>query len=377
MPDSDRSAENTKVTPDPEDIQAAKEAGLRYVRDTRPGITREPRGKSFTYRNPDGTRITDSVTLERIRKIVIPPAWTHVWISTVGNGHIQATGRDARNRKQYRYHSRWRVHRDENKFERIIGFAAKLPAIRRRVRRDLKLQGMPREKILATVVRLLEITLIRVGNEEYARTNNSYGLTTMRSKHVKVGAKKISFSFRGKSGKQHEISVQDPQLARIVRRCQDMPGQELFCYQDAEGNVHDVNSDHVNEYLHEITNEDYTAKDFRTWAGTVLAAIALQQFKEVTEAAETKKNIVTAVEAVARMLGNTPTVCRKCYIHPEILGSYLNGETISTVQQKLSDEIKRSLPKLMPEEAAVMVLLQHRLRRNDRVKAGNSRRSKQ
>jgi len=343
--------------------EAIQEAGLRYVTDRKPGITREARGKTFHYRDPDGKKLKDEATLNRIKHLVIPPAWTHVWICPFGNGHIQATGRDARGRKQYRYHARWREQRDENKFEHMMGFAHALPLIRRRVQRDLRRPGMPREKALATVARLLEITLIRVGNNEYARDNNSFGLTTMHNRHVQVARGKIEFTFRGKSGKRHEISVRDPRLAKIVRRCQDMPGQDLFEYEEPDGTVRDVNSGDVNAYLREIAGEDYTAKDFRTWAGTVLAAIALRQFEGVSTDALAKKNIVTAVEAVAKMLGNTPAVCRKCYIHPEILNSYLAGQTIATVEQRLSSKISRSLSKLKPEEAAVIVLLKNRLNR--------------
>lgn len=340
---------------------AVREAGLRYVNDTRPGITRELRGKQFVFRTPDGKLIKDEATIARIRHLAIPPAYTKVWICPHPNGHIQATGRDARGRKQYRYHERWRAQRDENKFERMLGFARVLPSIRRRVARDLKRSGMPREKVLATVVRLLEVTLIRVGNDEYARTNNSYGLTTMRNRHVKVAHGDIQFRFRGKSGKHHEISVHDPQLAKIVRKCQDMPGQELFEYQEAGGLVRDVSSDDVNAYLRDITGQEFTAKDFRTWAGTVLAAIALKQFEGVAKGKQAKKNIVSAVEAVSQMLGNTPSVCRKCYIHPEILNSYLAGETIATIKQRISEKMETSLSKLKPEEAAVVVLLQSRL----------------
>jgi DNA topoisomerase-1 len=339
--------------------EAAQEIGLRYVSDRRPGITRLARDKHFIYRAPGGKRLGDAATLARIKRLAIPPAWTNVWICPYGNGHIQATGRDPRGRKQYRYHARWREQRDENKFERMLGFAKVLPRIRRRVARDLKKRGMPREKVLATVVRLLEVTLIRVGNDEYARSNNSYGLTTMRNRHVRVTRGNIEFSFRGKSGKRHEISVHDPQLAKIVRRCQDMPGQELFEYEAAEGDTRDITSEDVNAYLREITGEEYTAKDFRTWAGTVLAAIALRQFEG--KGGRAKKNIVTAVEAVAQMLGNTPAVCRKCYIHPEILNSYLAGQTIAAVKQRLTEKMDKSLSKLKPEEAAVMILLQSRL----------------
>lgn len=357
-------ARKPRILPDPvaPEVRAAiHEAGLRYVTDRKAGIIREARKQAFVYRGADGKQVKDPATLDRIRHLVIPPAWTNVWISPSDNGHIQATGRDARGRKQYRYHSRWREQRDENKFEHMMGFAHALPRIRRRVQRDLRRRGMPREKVLATVARLLELTLIRVGNDEYARENNSYGLTTMHNRHVQIARGRIEFTFRGKSGKRHEISVRDKRLAKIVRRCQDMPGQELFEYEEPDGTVRDVSSEDVNAYLRDIAGDNYTAKDFRTWAGTVLAAIALKEFEAVASDALAKKNIVTAVEAVAQMLGNTPAVCRKCYIHPEILNSYLAGQTIATIKQRLSAKINHSLSKLKSEEAAVIVLLKSRL----------------
>ena len=347
----------------------AHEAGLRYSTDARPGIRRRAHGKNFVYFTPAGSRLKDPATLTRIRRLAIPPAWQDVWISPHENGHIQATGRDARGRKQYRYHADWRQRRDENKFGRMIAFARALPRIRRRVQRDISRRGMPRDKALATVVRLLEATLIRVGNDEYARQNRSYGLTTMRNQHARVSGAQVSFNFRGKSGKRHEISVRDPQLARIVRHCQDMPGQELFGYEDEKGQPHDISSQDVNAYLREISGEDFTAKDFRTWAGTVLAALALREFEAVTQAAQAKKNVLTAIEAVARMLGNTPAVCRKCYVHPDILDSYLAGNTIATIQQRAAGKIDRSLSKLKPEEAAVLMLIQEKLRGGTKARA--------
>ncbi len=358
--------------------EEAREAGLRYNTDARPGIRRDLRGKNFVYRSASGARVTDEATLARIRRLAIPPAWQDVWISAHDNGHIQATGRDARGRKQYRYHADWRQRRDDNKFDRMIAFARVLPRLRRRVQRDLSRRGMPREKALATVVRLLEATLIRVGNDEYARQNKSYGLTTMRNHHVRISGAEVHFNFRGKSGKSHDISVRDPQLARIVRHCQDMPGQDLFGYEDEAGQHRDVGSQDVNAYLREIAGEDFTAKDFRTWAGTVLAAIALREFEEVTHEAQAKKNILSAIEAVAKMLGNTPAVCRKCYIHPEVLDSYLVGETIATIRQRVAGKLDRSLSRMKPEEAAVLVLIQERLREKDgskpRAKSARSRR---
>lgn len=341
----------------------ARKAGLHYSSDEEPGLRRELRGKHFVYRGANGAVVKDKRTLVRIKRLAVPPAWTEVWISPDEDGHIQATGRDARGRKQYRYHPDWRQQRDENKFDHMLEFAQALPRIRRRVKRDLVRRGMPREKVLATVVRLLEATLIRVGNDEYARQNESYGLTTMHNGHARVSGEHIHFTFRGKSAKKHEISVRDPKLARIVRRCQDMPGQELFAYEDADGQARDVRSQDVNEYLRSTSGADFTAKDFRTWAGTVLAAIALREFSEVTHAAEAKKNVVTAIEAVAKMLGNTPSVCRKCYVHPAILDSYLAGETIATIRQRVERKIDRSIGKLKPEEAAVLVLLQRRLKK--------------
>jgi DNA topoisomerase-1 len=349
--------------------EEARNADLRYSTDAKPGIRRRTQEKSFAYLRADGRRLKDAATLSRIKRLAIPPAWTDVWISPHENGHIQATGRDARGRKQYRYHPDWRQQRDENKFGRMTAFARALPRIRRRVKRDLARRGMPREKVLATVVRLLEATLIRVGNDEYARENDSYGLTTMRNHHARVAGAHIHFTFRGKSARRHEISVRDPQLARIVRRCQDIPGQELFGYEDEDGHPRDVGSQDVNEYLRSISGEDFTAKDFRTWAGTLLAAIALREFEAVTHQAQAKKNIVAAIEAVAQMLGNTPAVCRKCYVHPEILDSYLAGDTIATIRQRAAGRIGRSLAHLKPEEAAVLVLIQGRLGRNSGSRA--------
>jgi DNA topoisomerase-1 len=341
----------------------ARDAGLRYSTDQKPGLRRRRSGRSFSYTDSSGKRLRDSATLARIKHLAIPPAWTEVWISPDEKGHIQATGRDARGRKQYRYHTHWRQQRDENKFEHMLAFARALPRIRRRVKRDLARRGMPRQKVLATVIRLLEATLIRVGNDEYARQNGSYGLTTMRNHHVRVAGARLHFAFRGKSKRRHEISVSDASLARIVRRCQEIPGQELFAYEDETGRPCDVTSQDVNTYLRDIAGDNFTAKDFRTWAGTVLAAIALREFESVTHQTEAKKNIVTAIESVARMLGNTPAVCRKCYVHPAILESYLAGETIATIQQRTAAKLTRSLSRLRPEEGAVLMLLQQTLAR--------------
>lgn len=352
------------------EITAAKDAGLRYVADDRAGITRHARGNGFVYRLPAGGTARVPELLRRIRSLAIPPAWKDVWICPVENGHIQATGRDARGRKQYRYHPRWREVRDGAKYERMLAFGEALPRIRRKVSAALRQRGLSRDKVLATVVRLLETTLIRVGNDEYASNNGSYGLTTLRNRHAKVRGDQIVFEFKGKSGIRHRIDVCDGKIARLVRRCQDLPGQELFGYEDSDGSVRDVSSEDVNGYLHEIGSDDFSAKDFRTWAGTVLAAVALREFEKFTSAREAKRNVTRAIEAVAKMLGNTPTICRLCYVHPQILESYLAGQTISTLQQATNDRLRRSLPKLKPEEAAVMMLLRERLAEAKR-KGGN------
>lgn len=349
-------------SPAPSDIKAAGAAGLRYSTDRDKGIRRRRQGGSFVYLSDQGRRIKDEETLRRIKALAIPPAWTDVWICASANGHLQATGRDARKRKQYRYHADWRSHREENKYSHVLGFARTLPKIRRRVSRDLARPGMQRSKVLAAVVRLLETTLIRIGSPEYARTNRSYGLTTMRNGHARVKGRQITFKFRGKSGRVHDITLADRRLAGIVRKCQDMPGQELFAYEDDTGAVVDVGSQEVNDYLRDITGGEYTAKDFRTWAGTVLAALALREMEAFTSEAQAKKNILTAVESVAAMLGNTPAVCRKCYVHPGILDSYLSGATIDTVSQRIDKGLDKALRQMRPEEAAVVVLLQRRLK---------------
>jgi DNA topoisomerase-1 len=312
-----------------ETIAAAAEAGLRYVRDDSPGYSRKGNSKRFDYWDSHGKRIRDEQRLLRIKRLAIPPAWTDVWICPSPNGHIQATGRDARRRKQYRYHDRWREVRDENKFERLADFAKVLPQIRRRVDHDIRLPGLPREKVLATVVRLLERTFIRIGNDEYARENNSFGLTTIKDRHVRVKGARLCFRFRGKSGRQHEVDVIDRRIANIVAKCQDLPGQELFQYVSEDGEVRDVTSQDVNNYLREITNEDFTAKDFRTWAGTLLAALALNAQGGFETNKQGKANVKTAISAVAQLLGNTPAICRKCYVHPAIVEAYLSGKQIA------------------------------------------------
>ncbi|HEV2295149.1 MAG TPA: hypothetical protein VGR35_14945 [Tepidisphaeraceae bacterium] len=343
-----------------ENKETAKEAGLRYVSDESPGIKRVKAGKGFAYIAPNRKPINDTQTLARIRSLAIPPAYRDVWICPDPNGHLQAVGRDARGRKQYRYHPRWREVRDENKYDKLLQFAKALPKIRARTKRDLKKPGLPREKVLATVIQLMEKTLIRVGNDEYARTNNSYGLTTLRDKHAKVKNNKVHFQFRGKSGILREIELDDPRLAKIVRDCQDLPGYQLFQYIDEDGVVRDVGSADVNDYLREIAGEAFTAKDFRTWAGTVLAAQALQELKKFDTEAQAKKNVIAAVEKVAERLGNTKAVCRKCYIHPAILNAYLDGNLVETLKQRAA-ALARSSAKLRPEESTVLALLRRRL----------------
>jgi DNA topoisomerase-1 len=342
---------------------AARVAGLVYVSDASPGIRRLRAGKGFRYIGPDGKPVRNREELRRIRALVIPPAWTAVWICTNPNGHIQAVGRDARGRKQYRYHPRWREVRDETKYERVIAFGQALPHIRARAEHDLARPGLPREKVLATVVRLLETTLIRVGNEEYARHNGSFGLTTMRDRHVEISGQTIRFEFRGKSGVRHNVDVSDRQLAGIVKQCQDLPGYELFQYLDADGQRHSIDSTDVNAYLREISGQEFTAKDFRTWAGTVLAARVLREFEAFDSQTQAKQNIVRAIEAVAKRLGNTRTVCRKCYVHPAVLEAYLDGSLVQTLSQRAEEEIVDSLSELPPEEAAVLAFLQQRLKR--------------
>ncbi len=313
------------------------------------------------YLGADGRVVRDPETLRRIKALAIPPAWTEVWICPSSMGHIQATGRDARRRKQYRYHARWRQQRDEAKYGRTIAFGKALPRIRARCKADVALPGLPRAKVLATVVRLLETTFIRVGNDEYARQNNSFGLTTLRDCHVDIAGSEIRFRFRGKSGKQHDVAINDPQLAKIVKRCRDIPGQELFQFVDDDGKRQTIDSADVNDYIREIAGQEFTAKDFRTWAGTVLAAMALQEFRKVDSHAQAKKNIVKAIERVAQRLGNTVTICRRCYVHPAVLDSYMDGEMVKTARKRVEGQMRRSLHRLPPEEAAVLALLQRRL----------------
>ena len=349
----------TEPVTDP--VESARAAGLRYVSDTKPGIGRKRFRNSFRYTNPDGTPMRDAKTLARIKALVIPPAWTGIWICPQANGHLQATGRDVKGRKQSRYHPRWREVRDETKYERMTYFAKALPTIRERVQHDLALAGLPRHKVLATIVSLMEATLIRVGNAEYARDNKSYGLTTMRNRHVEVQGTTITFTFQGKSRVHHTINLQDRRLAAIIRKCSDIPGYELFQYLDPDGTHHAIDSSDVNEYLYEICGDHFTAKDFRTWAGSVLACEMLRDFEPFQTAAEAKKNVVRAITEVASRLGNTPSVCRKCYVHPAVLETYLGGMSPKAAKQKLAEEIAEHTQALREEERALVELLQQRL----------------
>jgi DNA topoisomerase-1 len=330
---------------------SAKAAGLRYVNDATPGIARRRVGTGFRYHNPDRATVRDKAVLARIRALAVPPAWEQVWICPRDDGHLQATGRDARGRKQYRYHARWREVRDETKYGRMVTFARALPRIRRRVRQDLALPGLPRDKVLATVVRLLETTRMRVGNEEYTRANDSFGLTTLRVRQVRVRGATMQFRFRGKSGVWHDFALNDRKLAAIVRRMRDLPGYELFQYVDQEGETHAVDSADVNAYLKDIAGEEFTSKDFRTWAGTVLAAEALRE--------SGKNGLSQAIEQVARQLGNTKAVCRKCYIHPAVIDAYLDGRLAQAMTGGNPEAcVKRLLARRRPQRSLVPALRQ-------------------
>jgi DNA topoisomerase-1 len=347
---------------DQDPVAAARAAGLRYVSDTGPGIRRiaKPAG-GFRYVDSDDRPIRKAEEIQRIAHLAIPPAWTDVWICPQPNGHVQATGRDARKRKQYRYHQRWREARDATKYERTIAFGDVLPRIRARVSADLRQPTLSRERVLATIVRLLDTTYIRVGNEEYARENRSFGLTTMRERHVEVEGSKVRFQFRGKSGKQHTVDLTDPRVARVIKRLQELPGQALFQWVDDDGEVRGVESDDVNQYIREASGDDFTAKDFRTWAGTVLAAWALQELGEYASATQAKKHVVAAVESVARHLGNTPAVCRRCYVHPEVITAHLDGRLLRTLGQRAEETLADDLDALSPREAAVLAFLRRRI----------------
>jgi DNA topoisomerase I len=337
--------------PSPADLArtAAREAGLRYSTDQSAGYTRRRRGRGFSYQDEEGKTIRDAEVLARIRSIVIPPAWTDVWICPWPNGHLQATGRDARGRKQHRYHPDFRAAREEAKFGRLVEFASALPRIRKRVDRDLARPGVPREKVLAAVVRLLELTLIRVGNDEYTRLNQSFGLTTLRGRHVQIEGTAIRFRFKGKGGAPHEVGLRDRRLATVIRRCQELPGQELFQYME-DGTVVDVTSEDVNGYLREISRGDFTAKDFRTWSGTVLAYQSLSELPEPRDERTKKRNVVEAVRRTATALRNTPAVSRQAYIHPAVLEAYVEGaidaaeiEDLTSAEQSVVELLRERL----------------------------------
>ena len=332
-------------------LPAIRRLGLIYVSDQQPGLSRQRSGDAFVYHDAAGRRVRAKATLERIRKLAIPPAYTDVWICADARGHLQATGRDARGRKQYRYHADWRTLRDAAKYDRLAAFADRLPALRAQVRADLALDGLPRRKVIAALVRLLQQSLIRVGNEEYSRNNGSYGLTTLRNRHVRVRGEKLQFDFRGKSGKFHSVKIDDARLARIVRQCQDLPGQRLFQFRAEDGSIQNIASEDVNDYIREFAGADFSAKDFRTWAGTLLTARALSA-AQAAEPGERKARIVAAIAEVAARLGNTPSVCRKCYIHPAVLDAYAAG-TLSLPKAPRSQAIsglsaqERSLRRLL------------------------------
>jgi DNA topoisomerase I len=331
---------------------AAKAADLRHMSDDRPGITRRRSGRGFSYAGPDGGAIRDKATLARIRSLAIPPAWTDVWICPIEHGHIQATGRDARRRKQYRYHPRWHLVRDTTKYGRMIEFGNTLPNIRARLEEDLALSGVPKARVLATVVSLLEVTFIRVGNEEYARTNRSFGLTTLQDRHVEIDGSRMEFRFRGKSGKAHTVKLTDRRLARLVQRIRELPGQDLFQFLDDTGEPQSIDSADVNDYLRAISDQDFTAKDFRTWAGTLLAALQLVPSRCFDPDVSPKAALAAAITSVAGRLRNTAAVCRKCYIHPAVLDAYQNRELFDLwVSQSDSEDHPEGLT---AEEAALL-----------------------
>jgi DNA topoisomerase I len=365
--------DGNKIVIDP--VEAAKSSGLRYVTDETPGWRRKRSGTTFRYFDQNDKAIKDTDALARIKALAIPPAWTDVWISPHGNSHLQATGRDARGRKQYRYHKRWREVRDQTKYDRMLLVGQKLPALRQKVAQDLALPGLPRDKIIATVVKLLETTFIRVGNEEYARQNRSYGLTTLRNNHVKVRGDKIYFRFRGKSGVGHELELENPRLARIVKHCQDLPGQQLFAYVDENGETRTVESSDVNDYLRQATGEDFSAKDFRTWAGTVLAARAFAAAEGFTSKTQAKHNVAQAIDEVAKKLGNTRSVCQKCYVHPAIVNAYLEGSLKATNGHVPRRRVAAASVGLSAEERAVIRLLQRQVKSaaNGRSKVNHKR----
>jgi DNA topoisomerase-1 len=364
-----------------QEVASARSAGLQYVSDRQPGIRRLRSGRAFSFQSATGRILKDPAILKRIQSLAVPPAWTKVWICPSAAGHIQATGRDDRGRKQYRYHRHWHEARGEKKFDRMIAFGRALPRIRQRASRDLRVPGLGREKVLATIVCLLDLSAIRVGNDEYVNQNNSFGLTTLRDRHAKVSGSTIHLRFRGKGGKQHALSIENPELARIVKRCQDLPGQELFQWVDEAGEVHGISSGHVNEYLWQIAGQDFTSKDFRTWTGTVVAAMSLCEFKEKCSSRQIKANIARAIEQVAARLGNTPAVCRKSYVHPAILQSYAEGTLFGALRSNAGVRKRRPSFGLQPQEKAMLALLRqkrdnysdHHLRKKLRLSLSRTR----
>jgi DNA topoisomerase-1 len=355
-----------------QNAEIADDVGLTYVNDGEPGIARKCVGRGFSYASSSGAIVKDAKTKARIRSLAIPPAWSDVWICPRANGHIQATGRDQRGRKQYRYHPDWQTARDEAKYSKILAFAKALPKLRKSLKRDMRRRSLDRRKVLATVVTLLESTLIRVGNREYARDNGSFGLTTLQDRHVTFAKSEARFRFRGKTGKIWSLAIDDKRIARIVKGCQDLPGQHLFQYETADEGIRAVTSGDVNSYLRELTGQDISAKDFRTWAGTVLAAAALSEFEAVDSEAAAKRNIRRAIETVATRLGNTPTICRKCYVHPEIVNSYLEGQLAQILKSRVERELTRHLGELSAAEAATLAFLHRRLN----SESGQRRRSR-
>ena len=343
--------------------------GLRYVSDDTPGFSRRRSGTGFSYLDRRGTRLTSRHQIDRINSLAIPPAWTDVWICPDANGHLQATGRDVKGRKQYRYHPGWRARQEQDKYQRMIDFGTALPSIRKQVAADYRLPGIPREKVVAAVVHLLESSLIRVGNDEYAKTNGSFGLTTLRDRHVRFDSGELRFSFAGKSGQDHEITVHDPRTARIVRTCRDIPGQRLFQYRDADGRRHAIDSTDVNEYLRAASGSEFSAKDFRTWVGTLLAAVALQAVDVPESDAEGRRNATIAITAVSKRLGNTPTVARNSYVHPDIVDLYLSGALREVWHRRATRDSRY----LLAEEKRLLDVLKSAHRRQARHTTATSR----
>ena len=344
---------------DLEPEESAQLAGLRYVRADSLQIERKKVGRGFSYLDVNGDRISDQAELDRLKALTIPPALTDVFICHLPDGHLQATGKDARKRKQYFYHPQWRKTRSQHKFNRMLLFGASLPAIRETTAKHLRQRGLPREKVLAAVVQLLETTLIRVGNEQYAKQNCSFGLTTLRDRRVDIEGQKVKFEFRGKSGVDHQIELKDRRLAKVIKQCQDIPGYEIFKYYDENGDRHFVDSGDVNEYLQQITTHDFSAKDFRTWAGTLLSAIKLNQLGEFDSEKQAQKNIVLAIKNVAKQLGNRPATCRKYYVHPAVIEAYQNGFLVDMMSEVVGSKSKAN--ELNPEEAVILEIIKKAL----------------